>query len=71
MLNSPSYDGSLAMWYIPDIEKINVEQGYIFGDKVIQYLGQFILAVDIILYETLPTSGQAFCISYSGRGRNR
>ncbi|MET3656594.1 bifunctional diguanylate cyclase/phosphodiesterase [Sporosarcina psychrophila] len=41
MLNSPSYDGSLAMWYIPDIEKINVEQGYIFGDKVIQYLGRF------------------------------
>ena len=39
MLNSPSYDGSLAMWYIPDIEKINVEQGYIFGDKVIQYMG--------------------------------
>jgi len=39
MLSSPTYDGSLAMWYIPDIEKINVEQGYIFGDKVIQYLG--------------------------------
>ncbi|MBO0602504.1 EAL domain-containing protein [Sporosarcina sp. E16_3] len=39
MLNSPTYDGCLAMWYIPDIEKINVEQGYIFGDKVIQYLG--------------------------------
>lgn len=41
MLNSPSYDGGLAMWYFPDLEKINVEQGYIFGDKVIQYLGQF------------------------------
>jgi len=39
MLNNPTYDGSMAMWYIPDIEKINVEQGYIFGDKVIQYLG--------------------------------
>jgi len=39
MLNSPTYDGSLAMWYIPNLEKINVEQGYIFGDKVIQYLG--------------------------------
>ena len=41
VLNSSSYEGSLAMWYIPDIEKINVEQGYIFGDKVIQYLGRF------------------------------
>jgi len=39
MLNNPTYDGSMAIWYIPDIEKINVEQGYIFGDKVIQYLG--------------------------------
>lgn len=41
MLNSPSFDGGLAMWFIPDIEKINVEQGYVFGDKVIQYMGQF------------------------------
>ena len=53
------------MWYISDIEKINVEQGYVFGDKVIQYLGQFILAVETILYETLPTSGQTFCAIFS------
>ena len=71
MLNSPSYDGSLAMWYIPDIEKINVEQGYVFGDKVIQHLGQFFLQWKPSSMKLYQLQGKRFVLSSPGCGRNR
>jgi diguanylate cyclase len=69
MLNSPSYDGGLAMWFIPDIEKINVEQGYVFGDKVIQYMGQFFSQWKSSTQKLYQLQGKRFIFLIQGSDR--
>lgn len=41
LLTDPEEFGDVAIWHFPDINKINGEHGYLIGDKVISYLGNF------------------------------
>lgn len=44
-LGSSSVKQTLSIWHLHDMEKINRENGYLFGDEVLQHLAEIMIAV--------------------------
>lgn len=44
-LGSSSAKQTLSIWHLHDIEKVNRENGYLFGDEVLQHLAEIMIAL--------------------------
>lgn len=67
-LNSTTSEKSLAIWHLHNLEKVNRDNGYIFGDEVIQRVSTILLSLKPNSAELYRIEGNRFAFVINGAG---
>lgn len=67
-LNNTTSERSLAIWHLHNLEKINRENGYVFGDEVIQRVASIFLATKPSNADLYRIEGNRFAFIINGSG---
>lgn len=59
---------TLAVWHIHNLEKINRENGYLFGDEVIRRISTLLIAVNPTMTDLYRIEGNRFAFLMKGSG---
>lgn len=60
VLENASAQQTLAIWHVHDLEKINRENGYLFGDKVIKHVSHLLMSLTPSMTELYRIEGNRF-----------
>lgn len=60
VLKNPSTQRSLAIWHVHDLEKVNREYGYLFGDKVLQHVSYLMMSLTPQMTKLYRIEGNRF-----------
>ena len=60
MLKNPSTQRSLAIWHVHDLERVNREYGYLFGDKVLQHVAYLMTSLNTPMTMLYRIEGNRF-----------
>lgn len=65
-LANSSAKQTLAIWHLHDLEKVNRENGYLFGDEVLQHVADLMIALKPPLTELYRIEGNRFAFLTRG-----
>ncbi|MFJ7933510.1 EAL domain-containing protein [Sporosarcina sp. NPDC096371] len=68
-LANSSAKQTLAIWHIHDMERVNRENGYLFGDEVLQHVADLMIALKSPQTDLYRIKGNRF--AFLGRGQER